>query len=178
MTVMNCLQCCENSMNLIKHRLQNCFLDDHWTQSFMLKCAPSDDKSDRKTTAFDANSLSNLTKEVAKEIEKSPALLASCCLQVSHTHGCLTAGELSRRGKVSILTSRLGLGEQICAHFLLDLYFIFSTTTPPLLDEGTYSSLSPVGRPGDDTAVTEQFHAWSLQAHVKRTEGGENGEAL
>lgn len=35
-------------------------------------------------------------------------------------------------------------------------------------------SLSHVGRTGDNKEVTEQFHAWSLQAHVKSTERGEN----
>lgn len=138
---MNCLQCCENSMNLIKHRLQNCLLDDHWTQSFMLKCALSDGKSDRKTAAFDANWLSNLTKGVAKEIKKSPALLAPCCFQVSHTHRCRTAGDLSRKDKVSIITTFVGLGELIGVHFLLELYFMFSMTTLPVLDKGTFSTV-------------------------------------
>lgn len=52
-------------MNLIKRRLQNCFLDDHWTQSFI----PKRDKSDRKTAVSAASLLSILTKNMTKEMK-------------------------------------------------------------------------------------------------------------
>lgn len=52
-------------MNLIKRRLQNCFLDDHWTQSFI----PKRDKSDRKTAVSATSLLSILTKNMTKEMK-------------------------------------------------------------------------------------------------------------
>lgn len=116
-------------MNLIKHRLQNRFLGDHWTQSFMLQCALPSDKCDWKTAASAANLLSVLMKRVTKEDQKSPALLSSLSHQVPCIELVNSVGRSSRRGKRQPTKSSQPWGTNLYKVFISSLSCILSDYT-------------------------------------------------